>query len=462
MSAREPTATQRMAAFARELTLRDAPEGVVRLARLHLADAIGVALAASSVPSHRNLLTGLLAQRAETGPAMVLGLRAGAPADVAALLNGMSIHALEYDDTHMGSIMHGSAVIVPVALAMGQQCHLPPCDVLRLTIVGWELLVRLGRAAAGAFQRRGFQATSVAGAIVAAMLAAAARGADAARIASAGGIAGSQASGIFAFLNDGATVKALHPGWAAHAGVWADRLSAAGMTGPLSVLEGRHGVYSAYANDAQAGERLMRELDSLGSAWTLEEAAFKLYPCCHYIHPYLEVAARLRDEAAALGQPIVSVHCRVAPGAGLVIAEPWARKQAPRDAHEAKYSLPYCVAMALLGLPVDVGAMSAATLDARALGLAARIGMSAWEDSGFPERFAADLAVTLADGRVLDARLDQVEGCGERPASINRIREKFLDNAGLAMPPSRAARWWDAILNDEALPVWEGVDARDG
>lgn len=451
MSAPRGTAAERMAAFAQALAWRDIPSDVQQLARLHLADAIGVGLAASRVPAHREFLARLLAQ-APSGRAAVLGMDAPVPADTAALANGTSMHSLEYDDTHMRSIVHGSAVIVPPLLAVAQEQGLPLTDVLRLTVAGWELLVRLGQAAAGAFQRRGFQVTSVGGAVVAAMLACAARGAPATTIARAGGIAGSQASGIFEFLSDGSNVKALHPGWAAHAGVWAASLAMAGMTGPLSVLEGKHGVYAAYADDREAGQRLLAELDSLGSAWVLREAAFKFYPCCHYIHPYLEAARQLREQAAAAGQRIVSAHCRVAPGAGLVVAEPWERKQAPRDTNDAKYSLPYCVALGLLDRPIDVAAMTVGPLDPQALQLAARIGASAWEDSGFPARFGADLSVTLADGRVLDARIDQVMGSAERPATPAQVQEKFLRNASLAMPEPAAQALWRALQDGDAMP----------
>jgi len=451
------TAAERMAAFAHALAWRDIPSDVRELARLHLADAIGVGLAASRVPAHRDFLGRLLAQVPPAGRATVLGLDGPVAADTAALANGTSMHSLEYDDTHMRSIVHGSAVIVPPVLAVAQERNLPLTDVLRLTVAGWELLVRLGQAAAGAFQRRGFQVTSVGGAVVAAMLAAAARGADPATMARAGGIAGSQASGIFEFLSDGSNVKALHPGWAAHAGVWAASLAMAGMTGPLSVLEGKHGVYAAYADDRAAGQRLQAELDSLGSTWVLREAAFKFYPCCHYIHPYLEAAARLREQAAAAGQRIVSAHCGVAPGAGLVVAEPWQRKQAPRDTNDAKYSLPYCVALALLDLPIDVAAMTAGPLNQQALRLAADIGASAWEDSGFPARFGADLSVTLADGRVLRERIDQVMGSAERPATAAQVQGKFLRNASLAMTDAEARQLWRALQDGDTMPTLAGV-----
>src|SRR5690606_15556426 len=101
-------------------------------------------------------------------------------------------------------------------------------DALKLSITGWEVMVRLGLAAPGAFQRRGFQITSVAGALVAALMATLARGGSRRNLVDAQGIAGSQASGIFEFLSEGATVKALHPGWAAHAGMVASEFAIAG------------------------------------------------------------------------------------------------------------------------------------------------------------------------------------------------------------------------------------------
>lgn len=444
-------AVQRMAAFAKSLQWSDIPEDVQLLARLHMADAVGVALAASSVPSHRRFLASLVAQFPAPGAAVVIGMGNGVETSVAALMNGTSMHSLEYDDTHMQSIVHGSAVIVATVLALAQERKLTLSQTLCLTVVGWECLVRLGIAAEGAFQRRGFQVTSVGGSIVAAILAATARGAEVDTIARAAGIAGSQASGIFEFLSDGSNVKALHPGWAAHSGVWAASLAMSGMTGPMSVLEGKHGIYAAYADERTAGERLHTELDSLGHTWTLRDAAFKFYPCCHYIHPYLEVADQLRVQAQDVGRRIVSASVRVAPGAGLVIAEPWEQKQHPRSPNDAKYSLPYCVAMVLLDEPVDVPAMTQGPLSASAVDFASRISMESWLDSGFPARFAADLSVMLDDGQVLQGKIDQVQGSADRPATVAQVHEKFLRNGTRALAVAQVEDMWGAFMVGDAL-----------
>ncbi|WP_144631625.1 MmgE/PrpD family protein [Bordetella genomosp. 13] len=451
MTAAQPPLSLRMAEYAQSLRLADVPSEVAALARLHVADALGVGLGAASVPVHRRMLQGLIAGQPAASGATVLGFSTAVPAATAALFNGMSIHSLEYDDTHMGSIVHGSAVVVAAVLAAAEEAGRDMDEVVRLVVAGWELLVRLGEAAPGDFQRRGFQVTSVGGVVVAALLAALARGASAETAVQAMGIAGSQGGGIFEFLSNGSRVKAMHPGWAAHGGLWAASLAQAGLTGPLTVLEGRHGVFRAYADAPEAGARLAQSLDTLGSRWALAEAAFKFHPCCHYIHPYLECAQQLH--AQAQGQEIVAAHCKVAAGAALVIAEPWATKQAPRDSNDAKYSLPYCVALALLGRPVDLAAMTGSGLDADAVALAARIDAEPWRDSGFPQRFAADLSVRLADGRRLQAGVPQVRGSAERPADADQVRAKFMANAAGVLPPDACERAWVLVTEGSASLV---------
>jgi 2-methylcitrate dehydratase PrpD len=434
-----------IARFTHELRFDAIPAPVRHLARLHLADAMGVGLAASRVPAHRRLLAQLRAETPGEGPATVFGFAGGAAAPLAALLNGTSIHSLEYDDTHMASIVHGSAVIVPAVLAAAEANDLSLEDTLKLVVAGWETLIRIGEASPGGFQRRGFQVTSVGGVIVAAMLGAVARGASLDQTIAAMGISGSQAGGIFEFLSNGSNVKALHPGWAAHAGLWAAALAQAGMTGPETVLEGRFGLFNTYAADEAAGARLAVGLQDLGSVWKLEDAAFKFHPCCHYIHPYLECAQALLPQTGGVAS-IASVHCRVAPGAATVICDPWHAKQNPRSGNEAKYSLPYCIARVLLGRPVDVATMTAEGVDADAVALSARIQWTPREDSRFPECFDADVEIVLVDGARLHHAVPQVFGSSQRPATDEAIRAKFIGNASTALAGDGDELLWQRVM----------------
>lgn len=438
--------SEKIADFALALKSEHVPDDVLAAARLHLLDALGVGIAASSSSTQ-----GLLRERFAGGQtpgmpgASVLGSPLSADPLWAALLNGACIHALEYDDTHMGSIVHGSSILAPVALAAAEQNKLSLADALTLSILGWEVLVRLGLAAPGAFQRRGFQVTSVAGAPVAALMATLARGGSRRNLVDAQGIAGSQASGIFEFLSEGATVKALHPGWAAHAGMVACEFAVAGMTGPTTVYEGRYGLYKTYADAHPVMDVLAPMLQTLGDVWYLRDAAFKLYPCCHYIHPFLECATTLRPKVAQITD-IVAVECLVPEGAADIICRPWPEKQRPGTTGEAKYSLPYCLALALLDVPITPKHFLDGVVDARASDLAEKISWRAMPNDRFPTQFQAEVHIRLAGGDTLTMRVDDVKGSVARPASVPEIREKFLANTREKFSATAQERLIDVVL----------------
>ncbi|HEY4294863.1 MAG TPA: hypothetical protein VGM85_00160, partial [Paraburkholderia sp.] len=138
-------------------------------------------------------------------------------------------------------------------------------------------------------------------------------------------------------------------------------------------------------------------------------------------------------------------------GMAPVICEPWSGKQNVRNGTEAKHSLPYCVALALLDLPIDVTSMTAEHVDARALELAQRIDWSPYEESAFPLRFDAAMSVTLKDGRVLHHTIDDVFGSATRAPSEADVREKFVGNAARALDAERVDAVWHAVLEGGSL-----------
>jgi len=446
------THSERMVDFALGLSQSDIPSDVLSLARLHTLDALGVGIAASGGSVQQQMARSLLKFQT-AGVCTVLGHSTRTHSANAALLNGSFIHALEYDDTHMASIVHGSSVLVPSALAAAEQNQLSLGELTRLITIGWELLVRIGLAAPGAFQRRGFQVTSVGGALVSSLLAGLAAGASRQELISAQGIAGSQASGIFEFLSEGATVKAMHPGWAAHSGALAATLASAGMTGPSSVYEGRFGLYKTYTDEPGAAQALGKALDSLGQQWTLREAAFKLFPCCHYIHPFLEGVQHLQSRSLSL-QSITHIECKVPQGAAPIICEPWARKQSPAIGNEAKYSLPYCLALAFLEVPITAQHFLADHLDEEAVEFAQKVNWSPMLDADFPNKFQAEIHVHHHDGQVSISRIDQVKGSADRPATVEEIKTKFITNISAKFKTSTQTSIIDFLLDGSAeLPI---------
>ncbi len=429
-------------------SLGELPASLRVTALRHVTDAVGVghAAAGSAAGAHWRRYARMQSGR---GPASVFGLPHGLPATSAALINGGLIHSLEYDDTHTGSIVHGSAVLAAAALAAGEAEGASGSAVIRAYTLWYEVFIRLGLAAAGGFQNRGFQLTSVGGALCAAGIAADLKGLDAEQTQHALGIALSQASGVFEFLTNGSTVKSMHPGWAAQAGLIAADLAAAGMTGPLTALEGRFGLFRQFAGDEAAAERFRVLLADLGQVWHLEAAAYKFHPCCHYLHPFIE-AARLMQAQGVTASDVARFDCGVPQGAAGIVAEPWAEKTRA-SGHLARWSLPVTVAMQLVDGRVDLASFEQA-LSPGVADLAARSDWHVLEDSRFPARFDALLRLTLVDGRVFQQRIDDVYGNGSRPPSDTDLDAKFTANLARLAPGAETAALRAALAGLDAAP----------
>ena len=402
------------------------PEAVRAIARLHVLDGVGVGLAASAGPAGK-AYHGALARLGSAGDCSVFGSAPGAAMADAALANGGMMHALEFDDTHMGSIVHGSAVLAATALAVAEAQGSSGEAMLAAYGKGWEFLIRVGLAAPGAFQREGFQITVTAGVMAAALIACDLQGASEDEAVAALGIALSQASGVFEFLTNGATVKSLHPGWAAHAGIIAAALAMSGLTGPETALDGRLGLFARFAGKREAAQDFARLLESFGREWLLLDAAFKFYPCCHYIHPYLTACDALEARGVRPAD-IATITCKVAPGAAPIICEPWERRLAPTTAHEMRYSLPVVIALRLLEGEVALAAFERPAAP-EVLAFARRIDWQPLEPNAFPQKFEAVLVVRTHAGPEHVVAIDDVRGGPSYPATEAQVLAKFRANA---------------------------------
>jgi 2-methylcitrate dehydratase PrpD len=415
-------AAEQLAEFALGLRLEEeVPAEVRHAARRHLLDALGCGLAAGAL-GEGDAARAVARQMAGTPEASLIGAPERVPAPSAALANGMLIHALDFDDTHAEAVAHVSAVVVPAALAAAEACQANGAELLTALIAGNEATVRIGAAASGEFHARGFHPTAVAGVFGAALAAARLHRADIATTASALGIAGSMASGLFAYLDDATATKPIHAGWAAHAGILAARLAAAGAEGPPHVLEGRFGLFDAFL-----GRIPELKLDDLGRSWETPRIAYKPYPACHYCHGALGAAAALDLDPAEVD----AIVARVSPGAVDVVLEPQTAKLAPRMPYEAKFSLQHSLAALIVHGTVGTGTYTPeAIADPDTRALAARVH---YEVADFPSPFGGAVEVTLRDGSVRHAELQQPAGSPENPLEDAAVLAKYRDNARLAL-----------------------------
>jgi 2-methylcitrate dehydratase PrpD len=441
------TLARRLAEFAAGLEFDRVPPEVIASARLRTLDLLGIALAAStgdSAPSVFGALDGWSA----AGDCTVIGAKRTAAAPLAILANGTLAHSLDFDDTHALSITHASAVVVPVALAVGEARGLDGRAVLTATVAGLEAITRLGMAVPGAFHARGWHATAACGPFAAALVAGCLEGLDTGRLTAALGIAGSFASGLMEYLEDGSWVKRVHPGWAGHAGAVAAALARGGFTGPATVLEGRFGFYHAFLGVGPDPAPFA----TLGQLWETPGIGYKPYPCCHLVHAYVDCALELRRDHALTADAVAAVECLVPAGEVPIVCEPRPAKVRPRTSYDAQFSLSYTVASALIDGRVGLDTFAPERLrEDRRLELAERVTHAIDENSSFPKGFPGWVRVRLRDGRTLEARAPDGRGSLARPLPPDALVEKFRDNAGRALPPARVAEIERATLNLDTL-----------
>ncbi|MGO2520405.1 MAG: MmgE/PrpD family protein [Microbacterium sp.] len=436
-----PAQAERATTTAEELVNRvtaisEIPADVAELARLHFLDALGVGLAASAVGP----ITSLVDSIVEPGECTLLhrnGANLRTTAATAALINGSLAHSLEYDDTHTGSVMHGSSVLAPAILAAAQslaaQGKLDSTKIIPAFAIGWEVLIRLGLSAPSGFQQVGFQGSPVAGPLAGALAVGLLEGLTTEQLLHAVGVAVSFSAGNFTFLATGATSKAAQAGIASEASIRAVQLVKGGVTGGPGVLDGDRGFFGLYARDAEAANRFRESSHGLGKTWLLRDAAFKGVPCCHYLHPFIEAVSKAElplTETNTHGE-VVKIRCHVPAGQEAVIAEPWEEKQHIRSAAEARWSLPYVVALRAVRGAVTLDDFVGAA-DAEIIEFAEKIEWVPWHNSGYPERFPAKLDVEWSDGTVRTIEIADVDGNGSRPWSREQVVEKFTSNASSA------------------------------
>jgi 2-methylcitrate dehydratase PrpD len=441
------TAAERLAEFAISLRFEDVPEPVREAGKHHLLDTLGCGLAAHAL--------GVAAEgreaMAELGgepQATVIGLEAGLPAPNAAFANAMLCHGLDFDDTHSESVSHVTVVTGTAALAAGEAQGVTGREALAAVVGANEVVTRIGMAASGQFHTRGFHPTAICGIFGATSAAARLLGLDAATAASGLGLAGSMASGIFAYLEDGTATKPLHPAWAAHGGLLAARLASLGAAGPPSVLEGKFGLYHAFLGAERGEIDLERQLADLGSRWETPRIAYKPYPACHFMHGSLGATAEAGSGLAIeqIEEVVVTV-----PAAGVsLVLEPAEAKVAPRSEYEGKFSLQYSTAAMLVRGRVGVTEYTdEAIRDPAVLDLARKVRYETKEYPTYPQAFPGGVRIHLRDGRTVQAEYPYQKGGPENPMSADEVREKYRGNAALALSETAVEALEEAILTLE-------------
>jgi len=444
--------------FVHGLQLASVP-AATRQRALHLMlDAVGCALAARQedfalrlAPAIASLSGGDGGASASAGASGVIGFERRLPQRDAIWLNGVLMHGLDYDDTHMAGVIHLTVGVLPAVLAVAAQCGASGAQALQAYIAGIEAGARIASVVKGGLHAQGFHPTGVVGAFSSALAAGKLLGLTAPQLLKAQGIALSLASGSLQFLEDGAWTKRLHPGWAAQAGVQAARLAAFDIPAPAAPYEGRYGLFHAYlSTDLQAKADHSLGPAGLGRVWELDHIAVKPFPMCHFVHAAADAAIALRAQGVDTAQ-VERITAHMPAGTLPVVCEPLSAKRRPGSDYDAKFSLPYAVASGLLRGRLGLQELlPAAYTDPVALALMDRLTCVVDPTATFPRHYGASVSVLLKDGRTLVHHEPVNRGHAERPLSNADVVQKFHDNATLHFSVAHAQAVQQQLL---ALPT---------
>ena len=434
---RETSVTELWSQHFRSTSFEQLPADVIELAKRALLDYLGVAIGGASLPMAQ-IATAYFTELGGKPEAGLLLDERRLPAVNAALVNGVFGHTLDMDDGHRMAAGHPGVATLPAALAAAEVHGASGQQLLRAMVCGYEAFVRIGAFLNPAHLKRGYHTTATVAPFAAATAAGLLMGLNAEQLTRALGLAGVQGAGLMEVFHDGAMAKPFQVARGSAAGLLAADLAARGALGPRTVLEGSQGFLAAMCGDRDTAP-LTQGLgpDDPGPDWAIRGVYFKLYAACRHTHAAVDAARALRDEYALRPDDVQSVVVRTYSVADQLCGA----TTLPSGPSEAKFSLPYTIA---LGLTVGHAGQSCFTPELvadetlRFLASRVRVEIDPAIESEFPLKRTAALDLTTMDGRLLHSEVPIARGEPELPLSQADIEAKFLDNACPALAPEQA------------------------
>jgi 2-methylcitrate dehydratase PrpD len=387
-----PEATRVLGKFVAGLRYEDLPLNVRERAKLAVLDWAGSALAGLDSDSARKV-GALMEELGGAAESTVVGRSVRMPALHAALLNGVQAAIYEVDDVHLDCRVHPGLPVVSAAFALAERERASGKRLIEAVVAGYEVIVRL-TIALGVPHNNWWHSTGTAGTVGATAAAAKLLGLSAEQAAGALGLGATQGAGLI----DGTEGKALaakhfHGGKAAQNGIWAALLARHDYLGSRTALEAEWGFLRAFAKGTDADRLAL--LDRLGEEWYILRTISKPYACCLSSHAGITALLDLVHEHDLKAEQVEAIEAYTNPGSYYMIRNP-----DPRDELQAKFSLPYCLATAIINRDVSYRAFDDKTLfDPAIRKTMARVSLETRPEIG---RIQTLIRVRTRDGKVLE------------------------------------------------------------
>jgi 2-methylcitrate dehydratase PrpD len=436
--------TRILARFISDSRWSDIPQTIRHEAKRALLNGLGCAIGGCQ---DQTVDRALAALTPFSGPrnATLVGLREKRDILNAALVNGLSSNILDFDDTHMKSIIHPTVPIAAAAWAMAEHRAVTGAELLHAFVLGVEAACRVGNSVSPEHYAAGWHITATCGVFGAAAAAGKLLGLNERTMASAMGIAATQASGLTAMM--GSMCKSYNMGHAASSGLTAALLAKGNFTSSDQALEAPRGFCHVLTHEPRLEELTAR----LGETWELAWNAYKPYPCGIVLHAVIDGCLELREKYALTSERVQRIDIRMHP-----LALELAGKAAPTTGLEGKLSVYHAAAIALIRGKAGVPEFSDKCVREAGV-LALRGKVRATSDETLHEA-AAIVRIELQDGRCIECDVPHATGSLERPMSDADLEAKFLQLAGDRYPAAQASEivrlaWSLETLNDASTLI---------
>jgi 2-methylcitrate dehydratase PrpD len=415
---------------------------VVHKTKLHIRDGIGNQLGASSMERlPAKIMLDLLRSWGGAEQATVVGYGDRIPVAHAAMVNAMLGHGIELDDSHADALTKSGASVIPSVMAVAEFAGADEETVIVAAAIAYDVMARIGLAVNPSHRKRGYHSSGTVAPFATAAAAAKILGLDQQQVRWALGLAGMQAAGIQAFLDDPCMAKPFSPGKGAFNGVLAALLASRGYTGPQYVLEGKEGFLNAYADEVDT----TRITDGLGESFKVMEMAFKPHAACRFAHGPIDLAQAVFEEEKIQPSDLVSVTVGLCE-----LAERQSGRSEVTNLNSAMGSTPFSVAVALhRGKNGLADYREAFEMDAiHELGRSIKLAVK--PEYGTMGR-GADIRIETKDGRVIERSVTGPRGEPDMPLSDDELQEKFLGLAALAVGEEKAK-----VANEQLMTLDSG------
>ena len=432
--------TRELARFCAGTKYVDIPAEAVDRAKYFAMDFIGVAARGSLEASTKTMyrFLGEFCPVAKGG--VIIGTKDRAPYHYAALANGTSSHSLEMDDVSNEASLHPGVAVFPAALAACEMAGKGPKRFIEAAVLGYEVMIRLGKALGPkAHYAQGFHGTGTCGTFGATIAAARVFGLTDAQTVDALGIAGSQAAGSMEFLAQGAWTKRMHPGWAAHNGIFASLLAKKGFKGPSTILEGRDGFLHAYSPTSDYGS----VAKGLGRTWAITRTSIKPHSCCRYMQGPIDGILSIMKENGLGAADIAEVTLGILKAGIPIVAVPGSTKYAPKTVVDAQFSMPFGAAVAILFGEATLDQFRQDRIDdprVREMMKRVRCVEDPRLEPLFPKQWPASVKVRTKQGKTFTAWVDYPRGDPENALSWDDLAAKFERLTARVYSKERARR----------------------